>query len=635
MLCGILIILALVFVAYRPILPGNFIMDDRRLVETDNPLVNGEFRPATIWFQTDFVVSDLAFWAEWREWGKNPGPYHIVNMLLHAVSAVLLWQVLARLKIPGAWVAGVVFAVHPVCVNSVARIAELKNTLSLPLFLLSLWFYLPGASNKGESAIRYVLSFLFFILALMAKTSTIMLPVVLLVVVAWQNGRITRVDMLRSSPFFLLAFFFGMMSAWFQKHQAMVGSILAPESLAQRVAGAGRVFWFYLGKVALPVNLNLVYPHWQADTRSIIAFVPDILFCAIMLVCWRFRRGWGRHALLGLGAFAIMLFPVLGLIDSQFLTRWRVSDHLQYLPMFAPVALVAGGLAAILPKWLFRGAAAGIILLLALLTFQRARVFASEETLFHDTLAKNPMAWGMHNDLGVMLAAKKDYPAAEAQLKESLQENPDNADAESNLGQVLVLQGRQEEAASHFENALKIKPDNGEAHRRYGSLLLEQRRWREALFQYRMAMDFSPKSDVRTRLDYATCLHQAGRLRLAMEQYRKVLAIDPNSTEALNNLAWLLAAAPDDKLRDGPEAVKLAERASHLPPVRGMCVPGTLAAAYAEAGSYDAAIATAEKAIKEERAAGETHFADLNQQLLILYRAHHPFREPPMANDTQ
>jgi hypothetical protein len=130
-----LLLVALVLIIYLPILPGSFVMDDKRLVTDGNPIFTGELAPHSVWFQTDFPLTLCAWSAEWLMWGNNPGGYHTVNIILQAISAVLLWRVLARLKIPGAWLAGAIFAVHPVCVGSVARIAELKNTLSLPFFL--------------------------------------------------------------------------------------------------------------------------------------------------------------------------------------------------------------------------------------------------------------------------------------------------------------------------------------------------------------------------------------------------------------------------------------------------------------------------------------------------------------------
>jgi tetratricopeptide (TPR) repeat protein len=638
---GALIIFALVFVAYRPILPGSFLLDDRRLVERDNPLVSGALGPFSIWFQTDFALSTFAFWAQWLAWGAHPGCYHAVNMLLHAASAVLLWRLLAGLKIPGACVAASIFAVHPVCVNSVARIAELKNTLSLPFFLLSFWLYLPNLDlnpnpnlnpeRPFSTALRYGLSLAAFVLALMSKTSTVMLPLVLLACAAWQRGRIIRRDLLRTSPFFVLALAFGLMSAWFQKHQALAdaGQTLQPESFWERLAMAGRILWFYLGKDFLPLNLNLVYPQWKVDATALASYLPVILFCAAVFVCWRFRHGWGRHVLFGLGVFAITLFPALGFFDSQFLTRWRVSDHLQYLPLIAPVALAVAGLAFLLPIATFRCAAAVLIGLLSFLTFQRAQVFASEESLFRDTLARNPAAWGIQNDLGVILAAGRNYPEAVERFEASLKSNPDNSEAQSNLGQTLTVQGKLEEAEPHFMAALKNRPNDSETHRRFATALMRQGRLAEALYHQRMALALSPKPNIKMRLDYVALLHQTGDLREAVAQLRRVLLLRPDSVEALNNLAWILATAPDDTLRNGAEAVRIAERASLLPPVKEMCVPGTLAAAYAEAGRFPEAVATAEKAVETETAAGETRFADINRQLLRLYREGKPFHEAP------
>src|SRR5882724_3004096 len=188
------LIFLLVLVCYRPLLPGSFLMDDQRLVQLDNPLVNGVLTPRTIWFQTDFPLSTVALWLQWLAWGNNPAGYHAVNIALQTLSAVLLWRLLTRLKIPGAWLAATLFAIHPVCVNSVGRIAEIKNTLSLPFFLLSFLLYLhyetsalyPADENQSAAKSRrnlvasfYGLSLLSFVAALLSKTSTVMLPVVL------------------------------------------------------------------------------------------------------------------------------------------------------------------------------------------------------------------------------------------------------------------------------------------------------------------------------------------------------------------------------------------------------------------------------------------------------------------------
>ena len=633
---GAVVIFTLVFIVYSPILPGSFLMDDHRLIAEDNALVNGQFGPLNIWFQTDFTLSTFALWLQWLAWGENPGFYHAVNMLLHALSAVLLWRLLARLKIPGAWLAAALFAVHPVCVNSVARIAEIKNTLSLPFFILSFWLYLryealslnpAQARRSNRAAVWYGLSLIAFVLALLSKTSTVMLPLVLLACVAWQRGWITRQDCLQISPYFVLALGFGLMSAWFQKHQALAGLTLQPETFGERLAGAGRVFWFYLGKTLLPLNLSIVYARWKIDATSLAAFLPLFLLGAVFLLGWWFRARWGRHVLFGLGCFLITLFPSLGFFDSQFLTMWQVSDHLQYLPLIAPLALAAAVLAYLPNVKMFRCIAVSLVVVLSVLTFQRAHMFATEESLFLDTLAKNPAASGAHNDLGVILAKKADYAAAITHFSAAVQSNPDNAGAHLNLAQAQALQGKFAEAEPHFLAAIKLKPGDARARKLFAEALVRQGRTREALMHLQVATCYV--SDAQTRLDLAALLYQTGHSGQAAVQFRRVLSLKPDMPEPLNNLAWILATSPDDAVRNGDEAVQFAERACHLTAFKETGMISTLAAAYAEAGRFSEAVATAEMAMKMQLAANEMQMAEINRQLLPLYRAGKPYHEQP------
>jgi protein O-mannosyl-transferase len=639
---GVLLIFLLVFLVYSPILPGSFLMDDHRLIAEDNALVNGQLGPLNIWFQTDFTLSTFALWLQWLAWGEKPGFYHAVNMALHALSAVWLWRLLARLKIPGAWLAAVLFAVHPVCVNSVARIAEIKNTLSLPFFILSFWLYLhyeflsadPAQQHRrGRTAAWYGLSLVAFVLALLSKTSTVMLPVVLLACAAWQRGRITRQDLLQIGPFFVLALGFGLMSAWFQKHQALVGLTLQSETFGERLATAGWVFWFYLGKALLPVNLSIVYVRWKIDATTLAAYLPVILLGVTFILCWWFRKGWGRHGLFGLGCFLITLFPSLGFFDSQFLTMWQVSDHLQYLPLIAPLALAAAGLAGLPNARFFRCTAIAAVLVLSILTFQRARVFATEEALFRDTLAKNPAASDAHNDLGVILVKRENCPEAIAHFGAAVQSNPDNAGAQLNLGQCLALQGKFGEAEPHFLAAIRLKPGYARAHAIFAGALRQQGRTREALLHLQVAACFKP--DIQTRLDLAALLYQTGDPRQAAAQFRQVLLRQPDLPEPLNNLAWILATCSDDAVRNGDEAVRHAEHACHLTAFKQAGMISTLAAAYAEAGRFSEAVTTAETAMKLQIAAGEMQMAGINQQLLPLYRAGKPYHEQPAGAANQ
>ncbi len=643
LMLGALVIFALIFVVYRPILPGVFLMDDARLIGVDNPLVNGTFTPWTIWFQTDFTLATFGWWVEALVFGKNPAGYHLVNMVLQAISGILLWRLLARLKIPGAWLAAAVFVIHPVCVNSVARVAELKNTLSLPFYLFSFIGYLHYESLalypedgiqpenhrlRNRATLWYVVSMAAYVLALLAKTTAVMFPVVLLFCAAWQRSRITRRDVSHTVPYFIVALAFGLMTVWFQKHQALVtaGQALLPASFAERLAGAGQDFWFYLGKALLPVNLSVVYYRWRIDAGALSSYLPDILVCAIFVLCWLFRRSWGRHALFGLGCYTVTLLPVLGFFDAQFLTMWRVSDHLQYKPMIAIVALATAGFAVLLRnKTLYPCAAAGLLLTLAVLTFDRAQVFATEEGLLRDTLAKNPAAWAAHNDLGVILAKRGNFADAITHFSTSLQFNPDNVDAHLNLAHALALQGKFGEAETHLLAALKIKPDDPELHKEFARILETQGENQKAIQHLQTALIFSP--EIETREELASLLYRTGDSRQSASQFRQVLALKPDQLEALNNLAWLLATCPDGTVRNGVEAVQEAEHACRLTAFKQARETGILAAAYAETGRFQEAIATGELSVRLASAAGDSQSATANRQLLMFYRAGKPWHE--------
>jgi Flp pilus assembly protein TadD len=296
---GAAILFLTVFAVYWPALRGPFLWDDFLVVHR-NPLVTGELGSGAIWFRMDFPLTYVAFWLEWLAWGNHPAGYHVVNVMLHATSALLLWRVLAQLKVPAPWLAAMIFVVHPVCVASVAWISELKNTLSLPFFLLSLLRYLQLDSAPRPSPLAprpflsYCLSLLSFVLALLSKTSTVMLPVVLLACARWQRGRITWRDWWRTSPFFALAVAFGLMSVWFQAHGAITGATVQGENFWGRLAGAGMALWFYLGKALLPLNLCMIYPRWKIDAAAPVSYLPLLLWCAALAVCWGLSRVYSR-----------------------------------------------------------------------------------------------------------------------------------------------------------------------------------------------------------------------------------------------------------------------------------------------------------------------------------------------------
>ncbi len=642
LLVGLGFFFALVFISYHPLLPGSFLMDDHRLIKDDNVLVSGENTLGSIWFAGDFSLSEVGWWLQWHWWGEHPAGYHVVNLLLQATSAVLLWRLLENLKIPGAWLAAAMFAVHPVGVNSVARVAELKNTLSLPFFLLSflayrhyeqLTLYPVGQvqpvtqKNRRRATLWYIVAVLAFVFSLLAKTTTIMLPVILLGWAAWQRGRISRTDWRHTGPLFFLSLAFGWMSVWYQKNQALAGQTLPPMHFLERLAIAGWNVWFYLGKALLPVHLSVVYLRWKPEVASFSAWLPDLSVLAVLALCWCFRRTWGRHGLFAFGCFLVALIPALGLVDAQFLVKFQVSDHLQYLPLIAPVGLVAAWLATIANRKIFGLLAALLLVTLSVATMQRARVFSTQEGLMRDTLAKNPTAWGAHNDLGVVLAQRQDYAGAETHFRASLTNNPDNDEALLNLGQLFILQGRFEAARQQLQVALAHNPINSAVHEKLAEALAQLGQTQAAIVQLKLALRETKTPHPNTRLALAGMLYANGDYREAVAQYREILAEQPDLAEPLNNLAWLLATSPDDTLRDGAKAVEYAEHACRITHYQAPHALGTLAAAYAEAGKFPEAVTTSDQAIRLANAAGDSQLAAISRQLQAYYRAGRPWHE--------
>ena len=431
---GAAVLAAAAVLVYLPAMRGGFIWDDDILV-TENPAVktlNGLF---AIWFgnwQGDYIPLTLTtFWAEWHLWGMHAAGYHIVNILLHAANAVLLWRVLARLGVPGSWLAALLFAVHPVCASSVVWIAERKNTLSMLFYLLSLGWFLrhdemvhltvkngdalraawdaschnhhssertPLPALRGEGigtsrdvgcATRRVLwwSVGAFALALLAKSSAAVLPAVLLLFVWWRRGRVTRGDLRRCIPFFVLAVLMALAAAAIQARAVRGGVGVIHDGLWVRLIGGSWAVWFYLGKIFAPTGLTMIYPRWEIDPRAAISYLPGVLFAGLMFVFWRWRRSWGRPFLFASGYFIVALAPALGLVDLAFFSSSRVADHFQYLALPGICALIAG------LTWQKQRVAKALAAVLAVLTCRHEGVLADGRRLWEDNLAKNPNSW--------------------------------------------------------------------------------------------------------------------------------------------------------------------------------------------------------------------------------------------------
>jgi len=558
------VIVAVIVLAYIPAVRGGLFWDDGALV-TGNPMVIARDGLLRLWFTADALeyvpLTTSTHWVEWRLWGGHPAGYHAVNVLLHAVAAILLWRVLKRLSIPGAWLAGLFFGIHPVTAASVAWISERKNTLSMALYLLSLLAYL--TYDEREDRRWYVLALASFLLALLAKTSVVMLPVVLLLCAWWRRGAIRRKDILHSVPFFALSVVLGLVTIWFQLHNAIHGEIVRPEGAASRVAAAGWIVWFHLWKVVFPVGLCVIYPRWNVDGSSAFAFVPLALLAAVVAFLWARRRGWGRAPLFAMAYFVIMLLPVLGFVDMAFMRLSLAADHFQYLAMIGVIAFAAAILAraAASSGWTGRGSAlvaAGCVVVLAGLTWRRASLYGDETRLWTDNLARNSAAWAAWSNLGDAYSRAGRYDEALRCCDKAIELNPNHADAYNNRTVVHMRLGRYDLGLADCERAIELKPNFAEAYNNRGSIHAQANRLAEAVQDYGKAVAFNP-AFAEAYYNRAVACVRLGQDDLALRDYYKAIELKPDFAEAYNNRGNALVRANRlaEAIRDYDKAVAL------------------------------------------------------------------------------
>jgi len=525
-------------IAYWPALQGGFVWDDNAHVTTAAMRsFHGLWR---IWFslgatQQYYPLLHSAFWLEHRLWGDAVLGYHLVNLAQHASAACLVILIVRRLALPGAWLAGLVFALHPVCVESVAWISEQKSTLSAVFYLSSALIYLGFDRTRRRS--HYLWATALFVCALLTKTVTATLPAALLVVFWWKRGRLDlRRDVCPLLPWFAMGAVAGLFTAWVER--TSIGARGADFAIAplQRLLIAGRVPWFYAAKLFWPVNLMFTYPRWNIDPAAWWQWLfPIGLLAAFILAAKR------RAALAALLFFVGTLFPVLGFLNVYpFRFSW-VADHFQYLACLGIIVPLVGQAGS-----LRRAGSPLLLLTLAILTFRQAAMYADAETLYRTTLARNPASWMAHNNLGVALAKDGRTPEAVAEYQAALRIKPDYAEPHNNLATILSRQpGRMPEAIAEAREALRIKPDYPEALVNLGSFLAPiPGRLPEAIADYQAALRIKPDHpEAHNNLGLAL-LEMPGRLPAAVAQFEAAVQFEPDNAQMHDNLAGALARIP-------------------------------------------------------------------------------------------
>jgi len=544
-----LILLVAVFLVYQPVWYAGFVWDDDTMV-TANPCIVGPLGLKEIWTTSAADICPLTlttFWVEHLLWGVQPLGYHLVNVLQHGACAILLWRVLLSLRVPGAWLGAALWALHPVNVESVAWVIEMKNTESTLFFLLSILFFVrwlrPESGNEqAGTGANYGLTLIFAAAAMASKSTTVILPVVLCLCGWWIEGQWRRRTLLKVAPILLMSIFATAVSFWTQKAHAFTENIIEARSWPQRLATAGDAVWFYLGKLVWPYPLITIYPRWHIDAAQVASYLSLLLVLIVFSILWFKQRERSRPIFFAFAYFLAALLPVLGLANMNFFLYSFVADHFQYLASMGPLALAGAGmvrLADFASSWkspLRSSLGAGLLLILGLLSWQRSWIYQNKETLWTDTLAKNADSSIAHNNLGILLFQKGQGDEAIAHYQQALEIDPSYGLARNNLGMALVQKGQLDEGIAQYQQALGLYPNYGMVHNNLGIALVQKKQLDGAILQFKKALEINP-NDARASKNLGNAFYLNGQMDEAIAQFQKVIQSNPHDDNARNILA--------------------------------------------------------------------------------------------------
>src|SRR5438093_416378 len=579
-------IIAAVAMVYLPAFRGDFVWDDFLLI-TGNPLLQNFSGLVEIWSggrtADYFPLTNTIFWIEHHLFGANATGYHAVNILLQIANALLVWRLLTRLNIPGAWLAGLIFGIQPIHVASVAWISELKNLLAIFFALLSVLCFLElNDKPLRNSATAYVASLVFFALALLSKTQVVFLPVVLLLCAWWRgfgvppSGGQSAVHLprprkrgtpsVRTLPFFLLAIVLGLVTMWFQRRGIGEEEIVIG-ALPRRIVNAATAIWWYAGHLFVPVRLMATYPNWRFDSPLVFEWLPLIALIGVLTALWHWRNRETRGAFFAVACFVVALLPVLGLVRMAYVRSGTlVADHLQY---FADVPLLALFSAGVAYAWnhqqrMTKIATATIVTLLVgamgTYAFARVQVYRNEETIWQDNLSKNTDAWQAHIMMDQRRFKQERYAEAAYHAGRAAELKPELADIHNELGLAYCRLERFAEGMAEYRAALQLKEAKRSTARNAGVAKIRanlanalaitanhlsesaptvpaeaMRRYDEAIRQYQEALELDPQQPAIHR-NLGMLLAQLGRYDEAIAHLRATLQMVPNEPVARETL---------------------------------------------------------------------------------------------------
>ena len=524
----------LVVIPYLPaMLWGGFVWDDNLYIKVD------PVRDVSGLWQIWFFPSELGredhywplvytmFWLEHKLWGFDPMGYHVVNVLLHLANTLLLWHLLRRLAVPGAWMVAAVFAVHPLHVESVAWVFERKDVLSGLFYLAAavVWMRFVEQPRRG----RYAGALALYVAGLLSKSIVVTLPVALLIWHWWKQGRVTSTDLSRLVPFFVVGLVITVGDLSFSRS---VVPVSFDYSLVERSLIASRALWFYASNLLWPSSLAVIYPRWDIRITDPLAWTYLIVAVALAVVLWHSQSRLGRGPLAGALFFAVTLSPVLGFVDYGYMRYAFVADRYQYLAGIGIMVVVIGsaayGVRRLSSMWQKGtwGIAAVVLVVLGMLTWRQASIYRDEETFNRHIIALNPQARNAHRHLGNALYKQERYEEALDAYRVAAEQRPNYDKIHSNLGMTLNKLGRFEEAEIHLRRAIALDPKIKHRYGHLGNALYGQGRYAEAVDAYLVATEHRP-DDATAHASLGMTLNELGRFEEAETHLRRALALNP------------------------------------------------------------------------------------------------------------
>ncbi len=641
---------AMVAISFYPALSAGFVWDDEIFVE--EPAVHAWSGLWTIWFSPADIEREghywpivyTTFWLEHKLWGLAPFGYHLINVLLHMANVLLLWRLLRRLAVPGAWAVAAVFAVHPLHVESVAWVIERKDLLSSLFYMAAALCWIRSMENEGDwwgrssDSIRvprpglYLSALGLFAAAMLSKSVAVTLPVALAICLWWKRGRVTWTDVCRIAPFFLVALCIAVADL---SYYTSSRELDFDYGLPERVLIAARALWFYVGKLVWPTDLAVIYPLWDIDVRDLLAWGYVIAGVAVLALLWVGRHRLGRGFLAGAAFFAVTLSPMLGFVDFAYMRYSLVADRYTYLAGVGVMAVLIGATAhgvSKLPDLVRIGAWGTLLAVLAVfgrITWEQAGIYRDEVTFYDHVISFNPGA-SVYRNLANALIETERFEEALAASRIAVEQRPRNAAAHNTRGIALLAMDRLDDAEESFRRALELDSSHRGARHNMAEVRRRQGRFVESIRWYREVLDIDPDfalahagmGDTLFRLGQyqqaAESLAQAVSLRPhtlpiavghllaeavrkqqryeeAIERYRDVLEIDPEYAPAHAGIGYALL-----QLKRYEEALEALARSVSLRPRSPAAADRYVAMGRAslELGRTEAAAAHYERALE-------------------------------------